>query len=328
MKTNKLLNTVFAWLLAWPVIGVYADGWHHHHLDADGEALLNPFHQFFYAGAVCAGLFLVYIAYKNKKSGKTLYQSLPKMYMTSFWGIVIFLCASALDLSWHKIFGFEQSVDALLSPPHLLLAFGGLLTGSALIRPIWNKEPDKTVSPIVPVLGFTYYYLVFIFFLQYAHPYYERFMAEGTPVIGGVSYIQAAALSGAMVRTVLFCAMLFTTLKSFRFPKGSLLMLLLAEGIGIAFMGGQYQYIASAAVAGLLAEIIYHTMYGQLHDPKHLRIFGFLIASMFYIPYIFTSLVYDPTWWSIHMIAGMVVMNGIAGYLLTYLVRPPELQAS
>ncbi|MDB4940129.1 MAG: hypothetical protein JWO40_554 [Candidatus Doudnabacteria bacterium] len=322
--STKLQNTIFAWLLAWPIIAVYADGWHHHHLEMGMDTLFNPFHLFLYAGVFVTGLYVVALAYRNIRRGNPFSHSLPKMYLRAAWGIMLFIVAVACDIGWHYFLGFEESVDALLSPPHLLLAFSGMLVVSCLLRPIWHKERERLVKPIVPVLGFTYTYLIFIFFIQYCHPYYAQWLSSGTPVIGGVSYIQSAALAGGILRTFIFCAMLFSTLKFFKFPKGSLFAILMAEGVGIGLMGGQFQFLISAAIAGIFTEIVYHLFYERYNKHIYLRIFGFLIPAVFYVPYIVVSSWQDHSWWSIHMIAGLVVMNSIVGWLLTYLIEPPK----
>jgi hypothetical protein len=175
----------------------------------------------------------------------------------------------------------------------------------------------------VPTLGFIYFFLVFVFFIQYCHPYYTRWLAGGIPVVGGTSYIQAAALAGSVLRTIIFCSLLFSTIKFFKFPVGSLFAVLFSEALGIGLMGGQFQYIFSAIAAGVLTELVYHILYARLDEPIILRVFGLLLPMVFFLPYIFITLLYNPTWWSVHMIVGEVIINAIAGLLLTYLIMPP-----
>jgi asparagine N-glycosylation enzyme membrane subunit Stt3 len=140
----------------------------------------------------------------------------------------------------------------------------------------------------------------------------------------GAHAIQTAALAGGIIRTVIFCGLLFSTIKYFKFPKGTIFFALLAEAVGIGFMGGQFQYIFSALIAGFLTELVYDMSYHRLHKHHHLRIFGFLIPVVFFIPYVLVSMFYSPSWWSVHMIAGMIVVNGIVGWLMTYLIEPPK----
>lgn len=51
--------------------------------------------------------------------------------------MVIFLAAGVADMGWHEIFGVETSIDALLSPSHLLLCVGSVLLLSSPVRSWW-----------------------------------------------------------------------------------------------------------------------------------------------------------------------------------------------
>ena len=50
-------------------------------------------------------------------------QAIPPGYRGTAVGVVLFAVAGGLDLLWHEILGIEVSLDALVSPTHLLLGF-------------------------------------------------------------------------------------------------------------------------------------------------------------------------------------------------------------
>ena len=74
------------------------------------------------------------------------------------------------DAIWHTVFGVETSLDALLSPTHLLLFVGLLMIVSA---PLWAAWADPTtgpghreLAPAVASLGLTT--TLVAFFFEYA----------------------------------------------------------------------------------------------------------------------------------------------------------------
>ena len=56
------------------------------------------------------------------------------------------------DMVWHIVFGFEVSVEALLSPTHLLLALGGTLIVTGPVRAAWQRTRSGGWSSLLPAL--------------------------------------------------------------------------------------------------------------------------------------------------------------------------------
>jgi len=174
----------FDWLIvalsAWWLGGPYLDGWAHRHVPAL-ETFFTPWHAVLYSGfAACAVALLVTLA-RNLRCGYSWRKSLPAGYGLSLVGAAIFLVAGALDLLWHTLFGIERSVEALLSPTHLLLATGGVLLVSGPLRAAWRRLPPgarltwRTGAPAL--LALLYCYSGLAFFTQYAHPFVTNWAA-------------------------------------------------------------------------------------------------------------------------------------------------------
>jgi Tol biopolymer transport system component len=92
----------------------------------------------------------------------------------SLAGAIGFFVAGLLDFAWHSLFGFEVSVEALLSPSHLALAASGVLMFSGPIRSVWSAT-TATAAPSwrrhgPAVIGLAALLSIFAAFTQYAHP--------------------------------------------------------------------------------------------------------------------------------------------------------------
>ena len=127
-----------ALLTIWVVVGFYLDLWAHAHGMVD-DTFLTPWHAILYAGAATFGLTLGVLATRNLVRGAPWRSALPGPYMVSLIGAIAFLVAGQFDFVWHSMFGFEVSVDALLSPPHLALAACGIVAFSGPIRSVWAR---------------------------------------------------------------------------------------------------------------------------------------------------------------------------------------------
>ena len=100
------------------------------------------------------------------------------------------------DMFWHIVFGIEVSIDALLSPTHLLLLIGALLILSGPLRAAWfDDDPPPGLRPLLPaVLAATMAAAQLGFFFQYMDGTSIRFME--TPYIPGVETGYFAVVAG------------------------------------------------------------------------------------------------------------------------------------
>ncbi len=140
MKTNLISTTAsstdrqdtsahpwFEWAVAffstWFVVGLYLDGWAHTHQLPD--TFFTPWHAIIYSGVLGAALALAGTGFVVWRNGAPWRQSLPAGYRLSFLGVGLFLITGVADFVWHSLFGIEADLEALYSPPHLVLAAAG-----------------------------------------------------------------------------------------------------------------------------------------------------------------------------------------------------------
>lgn len=122
--------------------GIYLDGWAHAHGKVD-STFFTPWHAVLYAGFAIAGAFLAVNLVRNRIKGYPWLEALPPGYSVSLLGAVIFAVGGVLDMIWHILFGIEMSVDALLSPTHLMLALGVVLMVTGPLRAVWLHFPER-----------------------------------------------------------------------------------------------------------------------------------------------------------------------------------------
>lgn len=163
------------------VSGIYLDGWAHFHGKVD-QSFFTPWHAALYSGFAIAAAFLFFSLIRNHMKGYPWREALPLGYGVALLGAVIFGVGGVLDLIWHTLFGIEQSVDALLSPTHLMLALGVVLIVTGPLRAAWMRFPRATrngwLKLLPSVLSITLLLSIFTFFTEYAHPLVNTWAAK------------------------------------------------------------------------------------------------------------------------------------------------------
>ena len=152
--------------------GFYVDLWAHAHGRTD-NTFFTPWHALLYSAMAVVGIFLGANAIRRRSRGSAWPETLPPGYGLSLIGVGLFTVGGVADLIWHVIFGVEFSVDALLSPTHLVLASAGVLIVAGPLRAAW-RNPERTsqrwVGKIPAVLSLALLLSILTAFTQFVHP--------------------------------------------------------------------------------------------------------------------------------------------------------------
>ena len=142
--TRFIGGTRFDWVIAllasWMIGGLYLDAWAHHVFTL--ETFFSPWHAILYSGFLLLATVLVSTAIWNVTHGAGWRAAMPRGYALSLVGVGLFMVGGVADLVWHSVFGIEDSIEWLLSPPHLFLAFGGGLIVTGPLRAALVSEDD------------------------------------------------------------------------------------------------------------------------------------------------------------------------------------------
>lgn len=128
----------------WLVIGAFVDGWAHNNVIEDINSFFTIWHALLYSGYACASIILFKRVHEL--------QAIPKGHYLSVVGSTMFLIGGFGDMLWHIFFGIEASTDSLLSPAHLVIAFGGFLILTGGIRAWCACNVEKASIPAIASL--------------------------------------------------------------------------------------------------------------------------------------------------------------------------------
>ena len=330
------LDWLMAILCCAIVFGLYIDGWAHNHGQVD-DSFFTIWHALLYGAVGLSGLVLIITHFRNVNKGYRWTKALPAGYSLSLIGFFAFGAGGVFDLFWHETFGFEEGVDALISPSHLYLAFSGLLILTGPIRSVWQRESDGSCRSLTPaILAFACITSVFTFFNGFAAIGGDMILLTGDIPAYRDPIDSSGILALVVQSNILLGAVLFMT-RRWKLPLGSIAFLFFVNSLLMTWyrLGAADEFIfaLNAMIIGLLCEALYHRF--GFAQTRHLRFFAFFmpfaysVGSMIVVNHLGVNVWGGGgVWWEIHMWLGAPVLAGAFGYGLSMLLRPPALVAT
>jgi hypothetical protein len=322
---DHFLTVFFA---AWMMFGVFLDGWAHTNIIDEIESFFTPWHAVFYSGFMATAVWIGYQALRFQPRDRTFHKErVPVGYGIGVIGIGLFGIGGIGDMLWHKIFGIEADIEALVSPTHLLLFVSSLLILTTPARAAWeSREPiDSSMRSFLPVLlSVTLTTASIAFFFMYLSPFTEFYATEGfaewVAFSGDYStdmteMARALSIAQHIVATVLLIGPLIVLLRRWRLPFGSATVIFTTVAFGLsameAFDGGEM--VLSAVIGGLGTDVLTRYLQPSFERPWRLRAVAMLAPGLLWLV---NYLIIDVTWgigWSVHLWTGTVCLAMLAG---------------
>lgn len=304
----------------WLAVGAYFDSWMHistEHLDT----FFTPGHTALYAGFTATAVFFIASLIANIIKGFSWKNALPPGYELSMVGVTAFGLSGVGDLIWHTLFGIEHGIEALISPTHLVLVIGGALVVTGPLRAALLKSRlPRGFEWLPPLASLTLLLSAVTLITQYVHPFAGVRVAGSPPT--SIYYLQAIGVAGVILQSGFLAGVVLFAIKSFGYnlPFGSLTLIISLNSAALLFINRQQWMIPSTVLAGIFSDILLHKLKPSLANPKALRIFAFSMPAILYFVYFTQIFIVEGIWWSVHLWTGSVVLAGLVGLLLSFLI--------
>jgi hypothetical protein len=336
---------LFIVLCSWLIGGVFLDGWAHNHGKVD-QSFFTPWHAVLYSGYLAVAICLAVTILRNHARGASWRRSYPAGYGSSVIGAAIFAVAGVGDLLWHTLFGIEKGIEGEISPSHLALALGGTLIFSGALRAAWQRaNPDaaqrwRTLLP--GLLALTYIYSLLVFFTQFANPVVKSradlhitdilivFNPYNTDTDPSLS--TKLGVAGILLQSAITMGIVLFLVRRWRLPLGSFTLLFGLNGALVSMLAGNTPILEVgilSALIGLLVDVLNVSLRPSPERVVALRIFAFSVPFMNYVIYFAALFLANGSLgWSVHLWTGSIVMAGIVGLLLSYVLTPPKVASA
>lgn len=275
-------------------------------------------HLIVYTAGVAIAALLGGVIIRNHRAGADWLDAIPVGYRLGLVGILLFGAAGVADFVWHTSISHEDTaLEALVSPPHLGLAVGGVLFLSSPLRAAWRREGTPSGLGIVPaLLSASFVLSIVVVFGTYTNPITATQILQDTPlgrIVGlGAMAVFPAALVGAMLALI----------RRFELPVGALTLMLFVPGMVSVGTHGIVELLLPMLAAGAVADALVAVAPPTLDRPLSVRAFGAVVPVAFAGTFF---LVVELQWgiqWTTHLWTGAIAVAGLGGLLLTYAILP------
>ena len=281
------------------------------------EGFFTPEHVFFYSAFLGIAATLGLATVGRRRAGANWVDAVPTGYGVGVLGVVLFGFGGFGDFLWHSTFGFEQGVEALTSPTHLLLATGGVLFLSSPLRSAWRRaEPPTGLALLPALLSAGLAFAIVGLFSAIVNP-----LTNPTAFGGSFGSRELGVATFVVFPSLLVGAGLLLA-RRFDLSPGALTLVFLFPGaITFATTPVAGPLVVSVLAAGLVADLLVQTL---PLSGLGIRLFGVAVPLSFGAAY-FGVAVFALGWlitWTVHVWTGAVVLSALAGLLLTYVAVP------
>lgn len=310
-------------LVLWMTLGTYLDGWAHTHLISTQESFLTPWHGILYSGWLGAAVWI------------HLHRDLPG-YGVGRIGAIAFGVGGIFDFAWHTAFGIEVDMEALLSPPHLLLVASHLLIISTPLLALWGSEIPRRPGwrEFTPVaLSLIAGVALVSFITPYGSPFNDHLpsmeFSQGT--FGPETRLRLAQEAGVVtfwVSTLIYVTPLLAILKRWRPPFGTATLVIGVSAVGVMIVDPLLLGAPVLALPGVAAGLVADVLISEL-DPGPERRTSFLaLGALTPLPIVALSLLaVELEWglgWGVNFVTGSMVIASLVGFGLALALSVPE----
>ncbi len=314
-------DLVAALATLWLTGGLYLDGWAHTHVP-ELETFFTPWHGVLYSGYAALALTLVPSGLWRGRPAGPMRDWVPAGYGLGLLGAVLFAVGGVVDMAWHTMLGIEVDLEALLSPPHLLLLTAGMLMITTPVRAAAARRTPPSVAGDLPVLlcmvsatG------IAAFFLDYLSPF-----IDAPAAFDGFGNGQAFGLAQHLTFTTLIvAAVLFVWTRLGRVPAGLVTVVVAAASIpngvfnDFENLAAQLWPLAGAAVADAVVQWV-----AARHPHLVPLTIGAAIPPLVWATHLIGVQASLGVAWSEELWSGVVVLTALAGAVLgTLAARHP-----
>jgi hypothetical protein len=309
-----LLGVLFA-------IGIHIDGWAHNQGRVD-DSFLTPWHGILYGTYFAVAFTVLRRVLGARAAGASWRAAIPPGYGATVAGIAVFFVGGIGDMAWHMAFGVEESLDALLSPTHLVLATGGVLmaTGPFVAG---TRRSGREWQGAAPTVITSVALLSFVGFMtQYMHPMSRLWPVAGwrETVPGAGELTAALGVAGFIWYAAVLTAVVLLLDRLGSLPPGAA-GVLIAGSAGFAVTQGDEYWLVIPAIG---AAAVIEAVRARLPDNRAgYRTLAFAIPAVPVALHLAALGIAFEIGWSVHLWAGTPVIAGLVGVLVSLVVVPP-----
>jgi hypothetical protein len=164
---------------------------------------------------------------------------------------------------------------------------------------------------------------LFTFFTQYANPIVHSIADKQVP-----EEVQSLGIVSILFQTAIFISLVLLAVRRWQFPLGAFALIFAVNDASSSILADYSPVVYVAilgAVTGLIVDLLYRSLKLTADRPGQLHLFAFAVPVIAYSIYFIGLFALHTITWSVHLWAGSIVLAGITGWLISYLITPPPI---
>lgn len=353
-------------LAMWPITAMFFDARGHNN-ETGQESFFSLAHLFLYVGLTVLSLWIVRLLHRHQvAAGSDIRRlvvdvsAIPVGYGVAIVGLLVLSIGGPSDLLWHTAYGFEVSLEAIYSPPHLALFLGGMLVASTGIRSMWAKDDiAPTLKQFAPVIISS---ILFIGIASFITMYLSVFMTNVSPTSDFMAEIEklrdvrfdqtvdlnegltgygdslwpyyyysaSHGIASMIVTTLTLLGPALLLLRRWRVPFGSVTIAFVVLGLLLNIMS-EYRDVAMVMIplliTGLTVDLLQRRLARSRNDGRvslgGIRIVGTGAATALWISYYAVLALDKGMGWGPSLWVGALIVGIMTGFGVAFLIAPP-----
>jgi hypothetical protein len=157
----------------------------------------------------------------------------------------------------------------------------------------------------------------------YAHPLVGAY-AVWAPLSASrpASLTQPLGVASILLQAAIQMGLVLVLVRSWGLPLGAVTLLIAASSLPVVVLSDAYGFVPGVLLAGVIADLLHLLLRPSVARAPRLYLFAFSVPVVFYGLYFLTLQVSYGVGWSIHLVAGSVLLAGMAGLLVSFLQVP------
>lgn len=326
---------------AWLMVGLFLDGYMHNTRGGQLESFFTPWHGVLYSGFLAMALWITLPMLRAEGPLGARLAALPDGYAAGALGALIFALGGMADSVWHSVFGIEVDLEALLSPPHLVLLAGAMLMLTTPVRAMWRgPERAPVLRAFLPALAsVTLATLLVGFFFMYASGLYDvhatggfvRAFEPGGPLVE-TPFLQEVLTSFGVVARLLTTAILMMAallvLRRWQPPFGTFTVLFTTYAAFMLVLDAfrRPALVLAGLAAGIAADLIAARLRPSPDRLRAVRVFSAVVPAVLWLVHFGVLAVEGDLGWPFVLWGGVVLFAAGTGYALSLLAVPPVVE--
>ena len=277
------------------------------------------------AGWLLVTLYLVVVGARNWRRERRYDSVVPNGYRLSAIGCVVFAVGMLVGAWWQIAFGPDvDGVPAVFRPPNVIQITGAGLIVTGPLRAAMGR--GELLAGPTALISATLLLAVVSFFIQFNHPYVNEWVNDLhglTPNRAGFIGEELGALS-LMMQSATVTGVILLLLREIRLPVGSITLMLTVTAVLLGTQLGHFQFVPVSFGVGIISDLLLVWARPRSDRLFQLRLFAAATGALLAAAYLFEiALRESATWyWPVDVVYGSVLVCGLLGWLMTYLIFP------